>query len=91
MTTSSTIPESPMTFVPVGAIAPKVASGSFKKERLSLAQIQALFDLPFNDLLFQAQTVHRQHFNAKPMVRVVFAWARHGESCMTEMLKKSPP
>ena len=64
MTTSSTIPESPMTFVPVGAIAPKVASGSFKKERLSLAQIQALFDLPFNDLLFQAQTVHRQHFNA---------------------------
>lgn len=27
-------------------------------------EIQALFDLPFNDLLFRAQTVHREHFNA---------------------------
>ena len=27
------------------------------------ADVQALFDLPFNDLMFQAQTVHRQHFN----------------------------
>lgn len=26
-------------------------------------QIQALFDLPFNDLLFYAQSVHRQFFN----------------------------
>ncbi|HEY0975180.1 MAG TPA: biotin synthase BioB [Solimonas sp.] len=26
------------------------------------AEVQALFDLPFNDLLFRAQTVHRQHF-----------------------------
>ena len=25
-------------------------------------EIAALFDLPFNDLMFQAQTVHRQHF-----------------------------
>jgi biotin synthase len=64
MTTSSTIPERPMTFVPVGAIAPTGASGPIKKERLSLAQVQSFFDLPFNDLLFQAQTVHRQHFNA---------------------------
>ncbi len=29
----------------------------------SRAEILALFALPFNDLLFQAQTVHRQHFN----------------------------
>jgi biotin synthase len=28
-----------------------------------IPEIQALFDLPFNDLLFQAQLVHRQHFN----------------------------
>jgi biotin synthase len=28
------------------------------------AEIRALFDLPFNDLLFKAQTVHRQHFDA---------------------------
>lgn len=27
------------------------------------AELRALFDLPFNDLLFQAQTVHRQHFD----------------------------
>jgi len=26
-------------------------------------EVSALFALPFNDLLFQAQTVHRQHFN----------------------------
>jgi len=26
-------------------------------------EVRALFELPFNDLLFQAQTVHRQHFN----------------------------
>ncbi|WP_290700403.1 biotin synthase BioB [Amphritea sp.] len=26
-------------------------------------EVQALFDLPFNDLLFQAQVVHRQFFN----------------------------
>lgn len=27
------------------------------------AEVAALFALPFNDLLFQAQSVHRQHFN----------------------------
>ncbi len=26
-------------------------------------EVQDLFDLPFNDLLFRAQTVHRQHFD----------------------------
>jgi len=29
----------------------------------SLTEIKALFDLPFNDLMFQAQTVHRQNFD----------------------------
>ena len=28
-----------------------------------LEEILALFQLPFNDLVFQAQTLHRQHFN----------------------------
>jgi biotin synthase len=28
-----------------------------------LAEIEALFALPFNDLLFQAQTIHRQYFD----------------------------
>ena len=29
----------------------------------SRQEVQDLFDLPFNDLLFQAQVVHRQHFD----------------------------
>ena len=29
-----------------------------------VSEIEALFQLPFNDLMFQAQTVHRQHFDA---------------------------
>jgi len=29
-----------------------------------VAAVQALFDLPFNDLLFRAQQVHREHFDA---------------------------
>ena len=32
-------------------------------ERWSVTDIEALFALPFTELLFQAQTVHRQHFN----------------------------
>jgi biotin synthase len=32
--------------------------------RWSVADVQALFDLPFNDLLFRAQQVHREHFDA---------------------------
>lgn len=30
----------------------------------SVAEVEALFALPFNDLIFQAQTVHRQRFDA---------------------------
>jgi biotin synthase len=30
----------------------------------SLAEVEALFDLPLNDLLYQAQGVHRRHFDA---------------------------
>ena len=33
-------------------------------ERWSVEQIEALLNLPFNDLLWQAQQVHRQHFDA---------------------------
>lgn len=31
--------------------------------RWSVAEIAALFELPFSDLIFRAQTVHRQHFD----------------------------
>jgi biotin synthase len=30
----------------------------------SVAEVEALFALPFNDLVFRAQTVHRAHFPA---------------------------
>ena len=32
-------------------------------ERWSVAEIAALFELPFSDLIYRAQTVHRQHFD----------------------------
>ncbi len=32
-------------------------------QRWSIAQIEALFALPFSDLIHQAQTIHRQHFD----------------------------
>lgn len=36
---------------------------STKREDWRQEQIEALLDLPFNDLMFQAQTVHRHHFD----------------------------
>ncbi|MHB8453745.1 MAG: biotin synthase BioB [Acidiferrobacterales bacterium] len=30
---------------------------------MTVAQVKALFDLPFNDLLFRAHSVHREHFD----------------------------
>ena len=30
----------------------------------TIKEVQNLFNLPFNDLMFKAQTIHRQHFNA---------------------------
>ena len=30
----------------------------------TLAEVEALFAMPFNDLMFEAQTIHRQNFNA---------------------------
>lgn len=32
-------------------------------------EVQALFDLPFNDLLFQAHTLHRAHFDVNALQR----------------------
>ena len=48
--------ESPVEFVkPVAAKA--------APQRWSVAQIVELFELPFSDLIYRAQTVHRQHFD----------------------------
>ena len=34
-----------------------------ERQNWTEAQVRALFELPFNDLLFRAQSVHRQHFD----------------------------
>ena len=38
-------------------------------ERWSIEAVEALFELPFNDLIFRAQQVHRQHFDANAVQR----------------------
>ena len=49
---------------PITLIRPAKPATPAADARWSVAQIEALFDLPFNDLLWQAQQVHRQHFDA---------------------------
>jgi len=39
------------------------------RKRWSVAEIEALFALPFNDLLFRAQQVHRAHFDPNAVQR----------------------
>ena len=51
----------PMTFHPKSHQAGEAHA---QNERWSLERIQHLFDMPFNDLMHQAQEVHRAHFNA---------------------------
>ena len=34
-----------------------------KRHDWSFEEVQALYELPFNDLLFHAQSVHREHFD----------------------------
>ncbi|AWI80117.1 biotin synthase BioB [Parazoarcus communis] len=38
-------------------------------ERWSVADVQALFDMPFMDLMYRAQQVHREHFTAGQVQR----------------------
>jgi biotin synthase len=55
----------PITLIrPVKPVKPVTVTGPAAEARWSVAQIEVLFDLPFNDLLWQAQQVHRQHFDA---------------------------
>ncbi len=41
----------------------KRATVNIVKNNWPLAKIEALFNLPFNDLLFKAQTIHRENFD----------------------------
>jgi len=40
-----------------------MSSNSKSGRNYSLQEVEALFDLPFSDLLFKAQTVHRETFD----------------------------
>ncbi|HAV74178.1 MULTISPECIES: biotin synthase BioB [unclassified Limnobacter] len=42
----------------------KAAPPAVDQQRWSVEAIEALFALPFNDLIFKAQQVHREHFDA---------------------------
>jgi biotin synthase len=50
-------------------IADPASTTQCKQEKWSVAEIEALFALPFNDLVFRAQQVHRQHFDANSVQR----------------------
>src|SRR5208283_3054297 len=55
----STVPTSPVVVRPRSAV-PAQDHGA---DAWPLTAVQALFDLPFNDLLYRAQQVHREHFD----------------------------
>ena len=58
---SSTISSQPVAF---HAAAKKVATAAVAHETWPVAEVLPLFELPFNDLLFRSQQVHRANFNA---------------------------
>lgn len=41
-----------------------MSNPSLVRSNWTRKEVEALFALPFNDLLFEAQTIHRQFFNA---------------------------
>jgi len=49
---------------PAGAAVHREPAQSVSRDAWTRAGIEALFDLPFNDLLHRAQGVHRQHHDA---------------------------
>jgi biotin synthase len=49
---------------PIHLMPARKAPPAAGHERWSVAAIEALFELPFNDLLYRAQQVHREHFDA---------------------------
>lgn len=40
-----------------------IATENLIRNNWATAEVQALFDLPFSDLMFKAQTIHRQYFD----------------------------
>ena len=59
------MPTQPITlFFPSPAISVPPLAASTSSQRWSVAQIEALLQLPFADLLYRAQQVHRENFDA---------------------------
>ena len=63
MTTLATIDLSALRATLPAAPAPTVPTAPAANARWSVADIEACFDLPFMDLLFRAQQVHREQFD----------------------------
>ena len=42
---------------------PTTDADRFNAQPWSVAQVLALLELPFNDLMYRAQQVHREHFD----------------------------
>ena len=57
--------EATHTTIPLSALRRETTEA----RRWSVADIEALFALPFNDLLFRAQQVHREHFDPNAVQR----------------------
>lgn len=45
------------------SIAPSTAPSTSPRHDWTMQEARALFELPFNDLVFRAQSVHREHFD----------------------------
>lgn len=54
---------------PAAGAPAQASQGHASTERWSVNAIEALFALPFNDLMFRAQQVHREHFDANAVQR----------------------
>ena len=49
--------------------SPSATLAQIAAARWTVDQVATLFDLPFNDLIYRAQTVHREHFDANAVQR----------------------
>ena len=52
-----------LTLVERAAINTSTNENSLVRHNWTIKEVEALFAIPFNDLMFQAQTIHRQNFN----------------------------
>ncbi len=58
-----------MNAIPQAAIVDTDNATPTHSDRWTVAQVEALYNLPFMDLLYRAQQIHRQHFDANEIQR----------------------